>query len=166
LDIDPAWANQDVTRLLTLAPPRSLEAIELPLWAVRRWLEGSRKSAADLADISARESEQEEEGRKRQSVFRWKRNDERSRWIESSELRPGDTIIVPTHFGGVDKFGWNPGYEEHATDVGQKAVKLFAGRRFAVRVAPGLLGSVPDEALSDALASAVSERWQDVRAAL
>ena len=116
-DIDPAWADQDVTRLLTLVPPRSLEAIVLPLWAVRRWLEGSRKTAADIADVPTRVSEQEEEGRGKKRVFRWKGNDERSRWIEPQALRPGDTVIVPVRYGGVDRFGWNPSYEESATDV-------------------------------------------------
>ncbi len=165
-DIDPEWADQDVTRLLTLVPPRSLEAIELPIWAVRRWLEGSRKSAADMPDVAAREPAQEEEGRERKRVFRWRGNDERSRWIEPRALRPGDTVIVPARYGGVDRFGWNPNCDEPATDVGRKAAEPFAGRRFAVRVAPGLLGSLSGAVLADTLASTVSERWQDLRAAL
>jgi CRISPR-associated endonuclease/helicase Cas3 len=172
-DVNPAWASrdnavwgQDVTRLLTLVPPRSLEAIELPLWVVRRWLERRRRSAADVADISGKESEHEEEGRRRQRVFRWKGNDERSTWINPSDLRPGDTIVVPASYGGADRFGWNPSYEGHVIDAGRKAAEPFAGRRFAVRLAPGLLGSVPDDTLADALASGVSGRWQDVRAAV
>src|SRR5262249_47446270 len=114
----------------------------------------------------------EEERRRRDNsvkrqVFRWKGNDERSRWISPSELRPGDTIIAPARYGGTDEFGWNPEYKEPASDVGRKAAEPFSGRRFAVRVAPGLLdGLVTDEALADALAEAVSERWQDLRSAL
>ncbi len=165
-DIDSGWVDQDVTRLLTLVPPRSLEAIELPLWAVRRWLEGSRKSPAEMADVPTREPEQGQEGWQRERVFRWKGNDERSRWIEPQALRPGDTVIVPARYGGVDRFGWNPGHEEPATDMGRTGAEPFAGRRFAVRVAPGLLGSSSNAALADALARAVSERWQDLRTAL
>ena len=165
-DINPAWVDQDVARLLTLVPPRSLEAIELPIWAVRRWLEGSRKSAADIADVPAGESSQEEEARERKGIFRWKGNDEGSRWIEPQALRPGDTVIVPARYGGVDRFGWTPNFEKSTTDVGRKAAAPFAGRRFAVRLAPGLLGSLSDAALADALASAVSERWQDLRTAV
>jgi CRISPR-associated endonuclease/helicase Cas3 len=165
-DIEPGRADQDVTRLLTLVPPRSLEAIELPLWAVRGWLEGGRKSAADMGDIPGREPEQQGEGRARRRVFRWKGNDERSRWVDPGALRPGDTVIVPTHYGGVDRFGWNPDCEDPATDVARTAAEPFAGRRFAARAAPGLLGSVSNEALADALSTAVTERWQDVRDAL
>jgi CRISPR-associated endonuclease/helicase Cas3 len=163
-DIDPAW-DQDMTRLLTLVPPRSLEAIELPLWAVRRWAEGVRQSAADMADVPAGESSQEE-GRERRRIFRWKGNDERSRWIEPQALRPGDTIVVPSRYGGLDRFGWNPTSEEPVVDVGKKAAEPFAGRRFTVRVAPGVLGSLDDAALADALASASSEHWEDLRTAL
>jgi CRISPR-associated endonuclease/helicase Cas3 len=165
-DIDPTWLDQDVTRLLTLVPPRSLEAIELPLWAVRRWLEGSRNSPADIADVPTGEPEQGEGGRQGKRAFRWRGNNELSRWIEPHALRPGDTVIVAAHYGGVDRFGWDPSYDEAATDVGRNAAEPFAGRRFAVRVAPRLLGAVSGPALADTLANATSERWQDLRAAL
>ena len=68
-DINSGWVDQDVTRLLTLVPPRSLEAIELPIWAVRRWLEGSRKSPAEMADVPTREPEQGQEGWQRRARF-------------------------------------------------------------------------------------------------
>ena len=170
-DIDPG-KHQDVEirRLLMLAPPRSLEAIELPLWAVRRWLMREDKTPAHLADIATAAPEDNKSARpdaQQRTVFRWRGNDERSRWIEPAALRPGDTIIAPARYGGVDDFGWNPEYEEPATDVGRKAAEPFAGRRFAVRVAPGLLGeSLSDGTLADALAGAVSQRWQDLRSAL
>ena len=170
-DIDPD-KNQDaeVRRLLMLVRPRSLEAIELPLWAVRRWLMREDKTLAHLADIATAAPEEKEPARpvgQKRKVFRWRGNDERSRWIEPAALRPGDTIIAPARYGGVDDFGWNPECEEPATDVGRKAAESFTGRRFAVRVAPGLLGeSLSGDTLADALAGAVSQRWQDLRAVL
>lgn len=170
-DIDPE-NNRDegIRRLLTIVPLRSLEAIELPLWVVRRWLRRDTTAVTDLADVATAAPEEDERVRhssRECMVFRWKGNDERSQWINPAALRPGDTIIVPARYGGVDEFGWNPEREEPATDVGRMAAEPFAGRRFAVRVAPGLLsGSVSDETLADALASAASQRWQDLRAAL
>ena len=170
-DIDPGkHQDAEVRRLFMLAPPRSLEAIELPLWAVRRWLiMREDKTLAHLADIAtaAPEEKPARPAGQNRKVFRWRGNDERSRWIEPAALRPGDMIIAPARYGGVDDFGWNPEWEEPATDVGRKAAEPFAGRRFALRVAPGLLGeSLSDDTLADALAGAVSQRWQDVRAAL
>ena len=170
-DIDPGkHQDAEIRRLLMLTPPRSLEAIELPLWAVRRWLMREDKTPAHLADIATAEPEDNKPARpagQNRKVFRWRGNDERSRWIEPAALRPGDTIIAPARYGGVDDFGWNPECEEPATDVGRKAAEPFAGRRFALRVAPGLLGeSLSGDTLANALAGAVSQRWQDLRAAL
>ena len=170
-DIDPGkHQDAEIRRLLMLAPPRSPEAIELPLWAVRRWLMREDKTSAHLADIATAAPEEKEPARsagKKRKVFRWRGNDERSRWIEPAALRPGDTIVAPARYGGVDDFGWNPECGEPAADVGRKAAEPFAGRCFALRVAPGLLGeSLSDDTLVNALAGAVSQRWQDLRAAL
>lgn len=170
-DIDPAkHRSEDLRRLFMLVTPRSLEAIELPLWAVRQWFMRNGEALNRLADAATVTPEEEERVRPASDVrrvFRWRGDDERSRWINSAELRPGDTIIVPARYGGVDDFGWNPECDEPATDVGRKAAEPFAGRRFAVRVAPGLLdGSMNSEALADALVGAASQRWKDIRAAL
>jgi CRISPR-associated endonuclease/helicase Cas3 len=165
-DIDPAWDDQDLIRLLTVVPPRSREAIELPVWTVRRWLGGRGISAADVADIPARESD-DGEGRERKRAFRWKGDDDRSRWIVASEIRPGDTIIVPASYGGVDAFGWNPECKEAAQDVAHKAAEPFARKRFAVRVVPGLLEQrVSEEALAATLAELRAENGETVRQAL
>lgn len=174
-DIDPeVHDSENIRRLLMVVPPRSLEAIELPLWAVRRWLMAidstskSREAEMALADTptAAPKDDPREQGRPRQ-VFRWCGDDQRSHWIDPAALRPGDTVVVPAAYGGVDTYGWNPGSEAATSDVARRAAEPFAGRRFAVRVAPGLLGEATHEAaLSDALAAAASQRWQDLRAAL
>ena len=169
-DVSPAkQGNEDIRRLLMLVPPRASEAIELPLWAVRRWLRGGSMALNALADTPSIGPQEEERLRDNvgKQIFRWKGDDERSQWIRPSELRPGDAIVAPASYGGVDEFGWNPEFKESATDIARKAARPFAGRRFTVRVAPGLIGkSVTDETLADALAGAVSHDWQDLRAAL
>lgn len=171
-DIDDERPRDDgcVRHLLTLVPPRSGEAIELPIWAVHRWLLDNRDPQDSLADTASRVTEDDEQrpaDRRGRCAFLWKGNDERSRWITASELRPGDSIVVPAAYGGVDVFGWDPARREPAIDVAQAAAAPFAGRTFAVRVAPGLLGdAVSDDAIADAVASAVSRSWCDLRAAL
>ncbi|MGH7089220.1 MAG: type I-G CRISPR-associated helicase/endonuclease Cas3g, partial [Stellaceae bacterium] len=165
-DVDPEQKDQNLIRLLTLVPPRSGEAIELPVWTVRCWLQGRRKSAADVADVSARELD-EEQSHERQRVFRWKGDDERSRWIGASELRPGDTVVVPASYGGVDEFGWNPESLAPAQDVAHKAAEPFAKKRFAARIAPGLLeDGVRGEDLATALAALRAESGETLRQAL
>lgn len=76
--------------------------------------------------------------------------------------------MVPARYGGLDAGGrWDPAANTPATDAGQKAAAPFAGRRYVVRVAPGLLeGQVSEEALADALSRRASDHWADVCASL
>lgn len=166
-DIDPEWADQDVPRLLTLVPPRSREAIELPLWTVRRWLQGERATPTDLADVSSVEPDGAVERSAARRAFRWKGSDESSRWTSADELRAGDTIIVPARYGGADQYGWHPESTMAVADVAHRSAETFCGRRFAVRVAPGLLGDdVSADALSDALSGLRGDAWETVRDSL
>jgi CRISPR-associated endonuclease/helicase Cas3 len=169
-DLDANEQPENVRRLLVMVPPRSLEAIELPLWAVRRWLSRADEGVGELADIPTAEVFDDSQPRNRAkalSAFLWKGDDERSRWVDPSSVHAGDTIVVPASHGNLDPFGWKPGSMEPASDVARLAAEAFTGRRFVVRVAPGLMdGAVSAEALADALAGAVSQRWQDLRTAV
>ncbi len=170
-DINPEWTDQDIPRLLTLLPPRSGEAIELPVWIVRRWLSQDRQAGDELADVPSTAPHTQERNGKGLPVFRWKGLDERSQWISPDRLLPGDTIIVPAAYGGVDDHGWYPGWDDkkdkRVADLADVAAAAYRGRRFAVRIAPGLLenGVAPD-ALSSALAGVRGERWEVVRDAV
>lgn len=181
-DIDPdVHQSENVRRLLTLVPPHSAEAIELPIWAVRRWLAEDQEVLERLADIAGDEPKEETRVQAGRRVFRWRGDKEESEWITPSRLRPGDVIVVPTGYGGLDDYGWKPGAKQPVKDVAQEAAAPFASRRFAVRVAPGLLVQRrPDEtqeeivdreqeqaeALADALSAIGSARWQGLRDAL
>jgi len=167
-DIEGREPDHDVRRLLGLVPPRAAEAICLPVWAVRRWLRGDRGSIlATLADAAAQVPEEEGGGQlDEKQVFRWRGDDDLSQWVSPAGVRPGDTIVVPARHGGADHYGWNPEARERVADAGARAARPFAGRRFAVRVAPGLVGGLPDDAVAAALASAESMGWRDLRAAL
>lgn len=158
----------DLRRLLTLVPPRSGEAIELPLWAVRRWLLEHEDAQDDLADAATVAPDETGRGKGRRA-FRWKGNTERSEWVSAAEMKPGDAVVVPARYGGIDAYGWT-GWagkpQEPAEDVGRRAALLFASRTFAVRVGPGLIADELVEALADAPAQAASSSWRDLRAAL
>lgn len=162
-DVAPGLHDDDtLRRLLLLVPPRSAEAIELPVWTVRRWLTGQGTELERLADIPADAPDEAPFPRPSgpasvvpdapKRVFRWAGDDERSAWIVPAGIRPGDTIIIPAVYGGLDRFGWNPErprpgrFLPPVSDVAAKVAEPFAGRRFTVRVAPGLLRvSLPAE---------------------
>lgn len=178
-DIDPdVHQSESVRCLLTLVPPRSAEAIELPIWAVRRWLAEDEEVLERLADIAGDEPKEETRVRAGRQVFRSRGDKEESEWITPSRLRPGDVIVVPADYGGLDDYGWKPGAKQSVRDMAQEAAAPFAGRRFAVRVAPGLLvqrkpnetqeeradrEQEQAEALADALSAIASAGWRDVR---
>ncbi len=180
-DIDRDRQDDDETRrLLTLVPPRSAEVIELPVWAVRGWLERTDGAYDQLADVAAAAPEEERNrwSNRGRPAFLWKGDDQRSRWISPEDLGPGDTIVVPTSYGGADRFGWNPNHTTgrvegresstpQVTDVGRDAALPFAHRRFAVRVAPGLVGdTVSEGALAEALANSPASGWRTLVDAL
>lgn len=166
-DINPEWTDQDVPRLLTLLPPRNGETIELPVWVVRRWLSQDRQAGDELADVPSTAPHTQERNGKGLPVFRWKGLDERSQWISPDRLLPGDTIIVPAAYGGVDDYGWHPQSSKPVTDLADEAAAAYSGRRFTLRIVPGLLGmDVAPGALSSVLASMQGERWGAVRDAV
>ncbi|HKJ96092.1 MAG TPA: type I-U CRISPR-associated helicase/endonuclease Cas3, partial [Gammaproteobacteria bacterium] len=165
--------NEQARRLLTLVPPRTGEAIELPRWAVRRWLERDREALDQLADVGGADSAPDAgtAGDSARKVFRWRGDDPQSRWIDPQELRDGDTVVVPAGYGGADDHGWNPVQDEHelvpAKDVADRAAAPFAGSRYAVRVAPGLLDDQQAApALASVLAAAPSSHWRELRDAV
>lgn len=167
-DIDPGRQQDgDVRRLLLLVPPRTAEAIGLPIWAVRRWLNRQTAGLSTLADIPASDLEDKPQQKDQpRRIFRWAGDDGRSAWIDPKEIRPGDTIVVPAAYGGVDKFGWNPDNPEPAADVADRAAAPFAGRRFALRIAPGLLGDSDPDTLAQAIAGADGGGWRNLRDAV
>src|SRR6185437_9973755 len=103
-DFNPEFREViDARRLLLLMPPRAAEAIELPVWTVRQWLTGQRTHLTNLADVPTPDSEADITRQKQGNhlVFRWAGDDDRSKWIAPSLIRPGDTIVLPASYGGV-----------------------------------------------------------------
>ncbi len=132
-------ALADATAWVALAPPHPGEALAVPLWAARAWLADPNNAAADIADLegagAAAEGESTRAGR---LALRWAGEDSpATRVVEPADLRPGDTIVVPSAYGGCDQFGWNPTSTEKVTDLGDRRA---AGRRSIKRLHPELPG--------------------------
>ncbi len=120
--------------LLTMVPPRAAEAIEVPVWAARAFLRRQGAALAELSDATEREPPETGGGRGR-PAFRWAGADaEHTGAIFANQLRPGDLIVVPAHYGGCDLEGWNLDARHPVPDVANAAAWPYAGRRFAVRV--------------------------------
>lgn len=114
-------------------PVRSEECAELSLRAVRDWLLNKKPSVMadvdEFGDIPFSEGESDARVLRRAADADWQ-------WVAAAALRPGDAIVVPSRYGGLDRFGWNPVDHESVRDVAELA-SLRRGRA-VLRLDPGL----------------------------
>lgn len=106
-DLDAEMFDQ--WRLLgTLSPPRAHEVISLPVGRVRTWLQRRQADAdaLDFGDVESVDDEPVSGGGGGRRVLRWDRK--APKVIGPAEIKPGDTLLVPSVYGGADEFGWNP----------------------------------------------------------
>lgn len=121
--------------------PSALEALSLPFVAARRWLGGS--PAGDFGDVEG-EAELDAENRTRGLALRWA--GAKSEVISATELRPGDTIIVPATRGGLKAGNFDPTRSPSANrtlvvDLAERAALFGRGQvclRLSKRVLAGL----------------------------
>ena len=128
-------------------PPVSTEALSVPFVAAQRWLQGRSEAAvSDVEGTSDAEDDtattREQTGRSPRPAVLWVGDD--SRVIEAAQLRPGQTIIVPAAYGGVEDGNWCPQASASVVDRAEMAA-VAAGRRPTLRLCDAitlpLLGS-------------------------
>jgi CRISPR-associated endonuclease/helicase Cas3 len=155
---DLAEGNENYwSDIVALMPPRTREALPVPVRAVRAWL-NKGAAQAEVADIEggAEEGLALNDGRK---VLRW-RGAENARPVNPNGIRPGDTIIVPAAYGGADAYGWNPGSETPVDDVADPCLaEVIASYPAEAFRRPKLRLRIHPELLPDA-DKATRERWQ------
>lgn len=130
-------AEADWIEIISRLPPRPEEAVAVPVWSVRRWLWGKREQDIDTTDVEGapnRVTPSDEQGRR---CARWRGPDESGPPMMPGEIRPGDTIVVPSSYGGCDLWGWNPEYTDPVRDVADQ-VSLRRGKP-SLRLHPRLV---------------------------
>ena len=103
-------------------PPVADESLEVPVRAVRRWLAGQVPDPTVNDDEAASTPEPDEPdqlGRSR-VVLRYRSRTDRQ-VVPSGDVRPGDLIVVPSSYGGCDRYGWNPLHRQPVIDVADLA---------------------------------------------
>lgn len=133
--------------------PTPDEAIEVPISALRRWLDQfpavisseARPTARVMDDTGTSDLESQnsaETGEAAQPlsagvrVLRYQGVGEHKA-ITAWEIRPGDFVILPAGWGGCDRYGWHPGSVLPVTDVAD--LVGWRGRRTAaIRIGPML----------------------------
>jgi CRISPR-associated endonuclease/helicase Cas3 len=137
LPADPDADVQTAVSRLLAARPSSLEALAVPIGAARRWLADGAVSA--IADVMAGDTEPDEietDDEMAPVALRWRGED--SAWVSPNELRPGDTLILPSLKGGIRDRSFDPRCTEPVIDVGDLAA--LRGRAIAqLRLGPAHL---------------------------
>lgn len=162
---ESAAPSERLLDLMAACPPSSLEAIALPIWAVRAWLRGDAEApVADVpmaADEAAPRRPAERATSRRMLIWR---GEGASVVASAKDVRPGDTVVVPASRGGVRLANWDPGASEPVEDLGDLAQWHQRGRA-TLRLGPArpawvdAVGSPdwssedPDEALASWLSS-------------
>ena len=127
-DVQVVWReglNADETEewadVVSLNPPCSAEMLPLPVWRVRRWLQdvSSEEALTDLEGQPDMEERKSGPGATRPYLL-W-RGEESAIWQNVKELRPGAVLVLPTEYGGCDRFGWDPNSKLKVSDIGDEA---------------------------------------------
>lgn len=127
LDDPEAWPDR-----VAAQPPVTGEGCPVPIWEFRRWLAGDHSlPPEDAGDVETVAGGDETAGSAR-SVLRWRGISE-ALVAAAGDIVPGDTVVVPSAYGGCDGFGWNPASGESVQDIGD-AVAYNAGRRRVLRL--------------------------------
>jgi CRISPR-associated endonuclease/helicase Cas3 len=121
---------------VSLRPPLNQEAMEIPVYAVRAWLEGLKiPELTDLEGIQFFFRPKDNNGK---PILRWRGAND-CQVISSKDILPGDTIILPATYGGCDTYGWDPKNTDPVPDIADYC-SLGQPKDHVVRLVPALSG--------------------------
>ena len=136
---------------LTVCRPSQLEAVSLPVWIVRRWL-GGQDAGMHMGDLEGTEKDDGAgiaagggDAAQRPCALLWRgARSGKTMPVKASEIRPGNTVIVPAMRGGCDQYGWDEGSRGAVDDIGMEA-NLIHRRSLTFRLGgPYLSRACPD----------------------
>lgn len=106
--------------LLALNPPSSLEAAALPVAAVRSWL-GRTADKPSVSDVEGAGEEDDLDVKTAASLPVLIRRADDWEFVYPRYIRPGDTVVSPSEYGGCDEYGFAPNDEEPVRDLSSEA---------------------------------------------
>lgn len=117
--------------VVELCPPATGETLSVRISTAKRWLSPTAE-AADEVDVEGVLQTEKTETASLRPFCVWPRADR----SDPLEIRPGDTLVIPSSYGGCDAFGWAPDSRERVEDLAVAAYK-DARRLPTLRIYPG-----------------------------
>jgi CRISPR-associated endonuclease/helicase Cas3 len=146
---------------VSLCPPTSGESLALPLWIARQWLSESPRISDEYGDTEGNpENSPKNTIKECREALRWF-GPEKSETITSPDkVCPGDTLVVPSIYGGCDEEGWNEKLKQPClvTDVATEA-RASANRPLILRLHPALVKD--GDPLSEFATLKSEDEWPD-----
>jgi len=141
------------TKIISLCPPSSAEAMSVPLWTFRKWLQGLPSKDESDSEIVAQPDREETDSAKQQ-VLVWKGDEQSFLTRSPREIFPGAMVVLPSSAENWDIVGFKP--KDCRIDRGDEA-RLSLRRRICFRLHPNLIvewGAFPQkERLKDLVMS-------------
>ena len=137
-DVSIVWRRDRSREVLRLVPPRTAEALKVPIDAVKAWL--SHAEEPEVADVVQQAGTSGSSSRERRitNCDRWEGFDKEPQPVtQTSEIRPGNLLIVSTSCGGLVDGTWGPASTESVTDLGD-AAQVAHRHRATLRLDPRL----------------------------
>jgi CRISPR-associated endonuclease/helicase Cas3 len=151
LDDEECWESEEgeissaIDRVAAL-PPSSLEAVAVPFAVGKRWLLGQRPATEKVADIDRPlpldddEAEEGPSGTLRAII--WRGNKSIVLNADSAkDLRPGDTVVVPSFRGGLFMGSFDPFATDPVPDLAERASFVARAKAF-LRLHPRVLAGL------------------------
>lgn len=143
-DLDPSLlaraafeAHEDeISARVAACPPVSGESLAVSIGELRRWA-AREPSDPDASDASSAGSVDVDDSTTQghEGYLRWAHGE--IKWASLSEVRPGDTLMLPAALGGIWSCNWDPSSrDERVIDLALEATSLVR-RRAVARLCPG-----------------------------
>lgn len=134
MDVQVCWradissASQDPQKWIDavgICPPTSAECMSVPLYVLRNWLNQTGGEMLDSSDVvgSVLKDSSDDVGVANRRTLCWRGPDDSRLVNRPFDVKPGDTVVIPTDLKGWDSLGFIPetSSDKSQVDVGDRA---------------------------------------------